>query len=209
VIFPTWKRFIRKPGNLQAEPAPTIPPGGLLNKRPSRSVFVAGLLGEIRLFRQLAYPDVAKAERVAVVLQMDRSFVVLTVGRFFAVERSALDVEIVVHDDAVVEHRDSSLAGYFAVRVEQRAQETNVVALPLAGLAADVDHGRMLAVDRRRLAIRIGVIGLVVVVGVGIEHLDFVVVAFYSQSDIPGLEFAFAPGGFGKAGDFYNNLIVG
>jgi hypothetical protein len=23
------------------------------------------------------------------------------------------------------------------------------------------------------------------------------------------MEFAFAPGGFGKAGDFYNNLIVG
>ena len=75
-------------------------------------------------------------------------------------------VEVVEDQDAVLEHRDGGLAGHFSGGIEARPVPDDVVRLPLAWLAVDVDQRRDFLVDRAALAVRIG--GVVI----GIEDLD-------------------------------------
>ena len=73
---------------------------------------------------------------------------------------------VVLHEDPVVEQGDPRRLQELAGRVEPGAAEGDVVGLPLAGRARGVEQGRILAVDRPRLAVGVG-LGLV-----GVEHLD-------------------------------------
>ena len=80
----------------------------------------------------------------------------------------ALNLEVVLHQHAIVKHRDGSRLDDFAV-FENWAVENDVVALPLSGWAAYVDQRRFLAVYSGGVAV--GVSSVIV----GIEHLYLVV----------------------------------
>jgi hypothetical protein len=73
---------------------------------------------QIRLFRQLAYPDIPEADGIIVVLQMDITALMRSVRSLFLVRGSALNFEVIVHDDAVMQQSDSRLAEKLAVLIE-------------------------------------------------------------------------------------------
>ncbi len=54
----------------------------------------------------------------------------------------ALDLKVILHQHAVVQHGDIRRFGQFALFVESRRAENNIISLPLAGFAADVYQGR-------------------------------------------------------------------
>ena len=123
--------------------------------------FEVSISGQIWLLRQLAYPDVAKAHRVAVVLQTDWQLVIVTiVFGFLLMCRQALDFDIVLNDNAVVQHGNPGRPHTLAALVKYRTQETDIVGLPFAGLTAGVDYRRLLTINRRGLAV--GVSGVLV-----------------------------------------------
>src|SRR5579871_5342861 len=74
---------------------------------------------------------------------------------------------MVVDDKAVVQHGHIRRADQ-GLSLEARAGPEDVVALPLARLAAGVDERRILPVDRGRGAVRIGE------VIVTVQHLDLI-----------------------------------
>lgn len=64
---------------------------------------VSILLNQIWLLRQLANPDIAETDGIAVILQVDAATFLRRVLGFLFVSRRAFDVEIVMHDDTVVQ----------------------------------------------------------------------------------------------------------
>ena len=77
-------------------------------------------------------------------------------------------LDVVLDEDAVVEDGERGLSRDLAVLIEERAMIDDVIALPLARLAAGVDQRHGTAVQRPALAVRIGL------VLIGIEDLDLV-----------------------------------
>ncbi len=75
---------------------------------------------------------------------------------------------MVLNEDAVVQGCDERGLEQLAVFVKPRPVEDDVVGLPLARRTAGVDPGRVLPVDRRGLAVRVGL------TFVGIKDLDFI-----------------------------------
>ena len=129
-------------------------PGEVLRRR-------GGALGE------LAEPDVAVADGVVVVLERDRPAAALVlVGEPLEPGGRPERLLVVLHEDAVVEQGDPRRLEELARGVEPGAAEGDVVGLPLAGRPRGVEQGRVLAVDRPRLAVGVGV------GPVGVEHLD-------------------------------------
>src|SRR5688572_3562471 len=120
--------------------------------------------GRRAALRPRQHPHVAVAHLVAVVLQAQRPR--RDLARVAAGGRSG-ELDVVVDADAVMPHGHARAGGLRAARVEARAGELDVVALPALGWAAGV-HGRdVLAVDRAAVAHP----GLE---AVGVEHLDLV-----------------------------------
>ena len=64
-------------------------------------------------------------------------------------------LDIILHEHAVVERGDASWAEELAGRVKARAVENDVVGLPLRRRTRGVHQGRELAVDGGRLAVRV------------------------------------------------------
>ena len=115
---------------------------------------------------KLPNPDISKADRVVVVLQFHRQFGWgLPVGLMLTIGQTE-DGDVVLDQRAVVQHRESRGADDLPCRVKSRTMENNVVALPLAGRPARIDQGRILAVDRRGLPVRVGF------ALIGVKYLD-------------------------------------
>src|SRR5688500_12225719 len=141
--------------------------------RPARAALLrvrggGGAAGVVAL--GLADPDVAEADGVAVLVQLDRALGAagLVVVAEVLVAGGAEELGLVVDQDAVVEDGGAGFAGDLAAFVPARAFEDDVVGLPLAGRARGVDHGRVLAVHRAGAAVGVGL------VLVGVEDLDLV-----------------------------------
>src|SRR6266849_10869496 len=83
---------------------------------------------------QLANPDIAEANRVAVILERKRQFFRLRrIRRTRSVRRWARQFDVILHQHAVVEHGHSSGTKRLADLREARAVKKDVVALPLGG----------------------------------------------------------------------------
>lgn len=102
------------------------------------------------------------------ILQDDRAgrAVRRVAGELFVL-RLSLQFLRVMDDDSIVKHRDHGRSED-TIAFEHRTAPDDVVALPLARLAAGIDEGRKLPVNRARDAI--GVDGILI----SIEDLDFV-----------------------------------
>jgi len=57
---------------------------------------------QIRLFWELTYPDISKTDGITVILQMDIATFMRAILSLFLVKGRALDLEIIVHNDAVM-----------------------------------------------------------------------------------------------------------
>ena len=94
---------------------------------------------------QFANPDIAETDGISVVLKGEGGLV--GVGLVFGggvgahPAGAAAEDSVVLDKDAVVQDGEGGAAGDLAPLIEERAVEDDVVALPLAGLAADVDEG--------------------------------------------------------------------
>jgi len=73
---------------------------------------------QIGLFRQLAYPDIPEAHGIIVVLQMDIAALMWSVRSLFLMRGRALNFEVIVYDNAVMQQGDSCLADKLAVFIE-------------------------------------------------------------------------------------------
>ena len=98
-------------------------------------------------FGERTVPDVAVADRVAVVLEFERAFFGERVGfGATAVAAAAFEGGVVLDENPVEE--DGEVAGFdFLAVFEDRAAEDDVIDLPLAGGDERVGHGRVDAVD--------------------------------------------------------------
>ena len=109
---------------------------------------------------QLAGPDVAEADGVAVVLELEAAGILLP---------AFLNREL--GDDAVVENGDRAWLKDLSVRVLLLPDANDVVGLPLAGTATGIHEGDTLFVKRGSLSVGIGVVLK------RIEDLDFGIAA--------------------------------
>ena len=80
------------------------------------------------------------------------------VVRRLVVRRDAHHLDVILREHAVVEDGEIRALEQLAVAVEHRGVEHDVVGLPLARLAARVHERRVLLVDRRRLAVEVGLV---------------------------------------------------
>lgn len=90
---------------------------------------------------KIADPDVAEADglaAVAVGLKEDGTCAVLHGTRESDEFRRAEDLSVVLHYDAVVDHRDAGTVAVCAVGLEVGSLVDDVVYIPLAGLAHGV-----------------------------------------------------------------------
>jgi hypothetical protein len=118
---------------------------------------------------QGADPDVAIANGIAVILQLQWGFVWTgNVGGDIADGGASVDFGVVLDEHAVVE--DGYAGGFedFAGRVDVGSVENDVVGLPLPRWARSIHERWILAVDGGSLTVGVGF------VFVGIEHLNFV-----------------------------------
>src|SRR5262249_31589192 len=92
---------------------------------------------------------------------------------------------MVLHEHAVVQNRNVGWSCDTAARRKTRSAIENVVALPLAGLAARVHKRDVLFVKARRLSVRIRD------VVVRVEHLDLVAALQEHAAVAAALAFAF------------------
>src|SRR5215472_15187994 len=119
---------------------------------------------------KLANPDVAEAHRITVILQGQRCFVgARFIGWPRLVRRWARQFDVILHQHAIEENRHSRGAKQLSLWIEARAVKNDIVGLPLARGTSRIDQRRILAVDGRGLAIRVGL------VVIRIEHLNFVI----------------------------------
>src|SRR6266480_2268405 len=115
-------------------------------------------------------PDVPVPGRVTVVLQEEGQPVrVWLVARTPPVHRPTGDHRVVLHQHAVVQHRDPRRVPHGPVGREAGPSENDVVGLPLAWGSARVHERRRLTVYGPGLAVGVGL------VVVRIEYLDLVV----------------------------------
>src|ERR1044072_6960400 len=163
-------------------------------RRPSFSCYRS------RLVLQFSYPDVAVTDRIAVVLEFERQLVgVGLVGRPRLIGRWADQLEIVLDQHAVEQHRHPRRTLERAVGFEMRAVEDDVVGLPLARPARWIYERRILTVHGAGLTVGIGV------VLIGIEDLQLV---NPHQEDAPGPPLLPAPADDGGSGPLERELHV-
>ncbi len=98
------------------------------------------------------------------ILKMDSPLAVRSVTGFYLVRCGALDFKVVLDNHTVVQHGNAGLANTLTVFIEYRAKEADIVALPFTGFTTDIDHRRILAVNRCGLAVCISSVGFVVVI---------------------------------------------
>lgn len=121
---------------------------------------------------QLAEPDIAKADRIVVVLQHDGAFVAVRFVFGDGVRPkpacAALKCDMVLHQDAVVQDGEIRLTCDPAGIIEDRPMEDDIISLPLTGLAAGIHQRNRPAVQRSTLTVRVGF------VFIRVEDLDFI-----------------------------------
>lgn len=149
---------------------------------------------------EVADPDVAVFDGVAVPLKIDGAFFgkVVGVASGLLVLGGALDFVRSLHDDAVEEDGDFGRGDDFAVFGNGRFED-DVVALPFALGGGGIDEGWRLSVDGAGLAVGVGD------VGVAFSDLDFV----FAHEEDAGVS-AFLSHHFAVGGDsvFDMNLAV-
>lgn len=138
---------------------------------------------------ELSHPDVSKSNRVLVVLEFDGAsrLVGSVLGDSLMSRRSDEFLSVMDHD-AVVDHRDPRFLNE-SLTVKPRCLEDDVIDLPGARRAARVDEWWFLAVDGRRLSIRVRWVVM------GVENLDLVSSKEKDSAVAPPLGLAFNPGG--------------
>src|SRR4051794_26915118 len=154
--------------------APLVTPAGRVwAERAAANAVTSAASGTYRRIMVLGIrlewtdPDVAVADRVAVILQRDRSFRGRRcVGIDLLVRGRPPERVVGVHDDAVVQDGDGG-GRVERLPLEAGPAERDVVRLPFAGWARRVDERRELPVHRGGLSVGIGR------VLVAVEHLDF------------------------------------
>jgi hypothetical protein len=142
---------------------------------------------------ELADPDVAKTDGIAVVLHGEGEFVgmgfVLACGVGTHPASATAEDGVVLDEHSVVQHGEGGSASDLACFVEEWAVENDVIGLPLTGLAADVDERFLAAVECAGLAIGIGDIVVV------IEDLDLIGVHEENAAVAAALAVTFDAGG--------------
>ena len=118
---------------------------------------------------------------------------------FWRVTGHALDGYVVLHQNAVLQHGDTSGSEQRAVVRKARRVVNDVIDLPFAGRAATVDQGRILAVNGASLAVEVRG------VGVGIQDLDFITALDDNTAVSPALTLAFD---FLRRGPFDMQLAI-
>ena len=118
---------------------------------------------------EVADPDVAVLDRVAVPLQGDGAFfgVILGVGGVLLVSGWAEVVLSCLNDDAIEENRDLRRGDDFSV-FGNGGFKNDVVALPFTLRRGGINEGRILTIHGSGLPVGVGL------VGVAFEDLDFV-----------------------------------
>src|ERR1700722_7240348 len=118
---------------------------------------------------QLPYPDIAELDGVSAVILQDQRllermgfvFGWLLAGRSF-------DPDVVLDQNSILQHGDRGFLRQFAILIEPRGVENDIVGLPFTGFTADVNQGSILAVNGAGLAVEVGL------VLVGVQNLEFV-----------------------------------
>src|SRR5581483_1230454 len=121
--------------------------------------------------RQFSYPDVAEAERfalVAVRLQFDRRPVKLFVKGLADIARLAFQFKMILYNYSIEEHGRVRRRLHRSIIVEGRSGPDDIVDLPLSRLARRICQWDRLLVKAARHAIYVGLIV------VGIKDLQFV-----------------------------------
>src|SRR6187200_207652 len=77
------------------------------------------------------------------------------VVRRLVMGRYTHDLDMILREHSVVEHSEERTLEHFAVAVEHRRFEDDVVGLPLTRLAAGVYEWGVLLVNGRRLAVKV------------------------------------------------------
>jgi len=104
-------------------------------------------------------PDVAKADRVAMILERKGEPVRMRqVGRPDFVRRRSCELYIIVDENAVMKYGHPGRPQDFPLRIEARPPENNVIGLPFARSPAGVDQRRILAVNGSSHAVGIGLV---------------------------------------------------
>src|SRR5262245_35022192 len=112
-----------------------------------------------RGFLQLSHPDIPEPHRIAMILQNDRPFAVLSVGRKdWFVSGPAEYFRMILDQDAVVQRGERRFLLDIAAVAEDRRVINDVVGLPFAGFAAGVDQRRVLLINRAGLAVEVGLV---------------------------------------------------
>ena len=83
------------------------------------------------------------------------SGIVLLVVRWSAVESRSLDLDVILHEYAIVNDREVRRRHHLAILTHARCAEENVIALPLTRFAARVHKRNVLFVNACRLSIRV------------------------------------------------------
>ena len=152
------------------------------------------------LLVQLADPDVAESDGIAVILEGDGlTHIMRSVCRAFMVSGGAGQFTIPLDDYTIEDHRDMCLGNEF-VAVKARGDVDDVVGVPFTGFVDRVHHGRILTIDSAGETVGVGL------VVVGIQHLDFIAVAAQENTAVAAaLVVTFYLGG---SGPFHMELAV-
>ena len=154
----------------------------------------------VSLLIQLADPDIAESDGIAVILEGDGlTHIMRSIGRADMVSGGAGQLAIPLDDYAVEDHRDVSLGNEF-VAIKARGDVDDVVGVPFTGFVDGVHHGRILTIDSAGETVGVGL------VVVGIQNLDFIAVAAQKDTAVAAaLVVTFYLGG---SGPFHMQLAV-
>lgn len=114
---------------------------------------------------QWSYPDITVADGFAFIsmrLQFDGRGAMCFIKRFANIAGAAFELEVILYQDAVVEHGDAGGGSETAVSVEYRSCPDDIEALPFAWFAAGVSQWDRLFVDAANLAVDICLVIIVV-----------------------------------------------
>src|SRR5271163_3565891 len=137
------------------------PPGVCVRINPAGVCLLTEPYGNCQgqlLLLKLPNPDIPEADGLALVamrLEFDRSSRVGLVERLADVQRLALQLEVILHQDAVEKHRGIGRSLQRAVAIERRRRPHHVVCLPLSRLAGRIGQWYRLLVEAARHAVHV------------------------------------------------------
>ncbi len=118
---------------------------------------------------EFSYPDVSKADWIAVILKGKGKFIRMRFERGpFLVDCGTRQLGIIMHQDPVMEHDHPGGTDKVSLLVKVWPSKYDIVCLPLPGGTTGINQWRILAINGCGHAIGVGG------VFVAIEHLDFI-----------------------------------